>query len=327
MSCVKNCEKETPEVNTRPIGLDFGLPWLVPPVFQDSKNLAVSQVETNFWMGALLTILQGSVLLHYMPRILYDLGLDPTIATAAPSLSESFYTHALATVTLLAIPGLLSLFVDELAVPMENAYLSLRRAWGKPTDRDRRDQAMIIETYEAIQMADASLQDILEELDPDGDGMVSTWEVQRALEELQLPVSRSDRLLQLIRQRNGRSSSDGEPLSTGAFLDAFQQLYVEARGNDKKLPGKVHLETTKTFVELFNELDKDGDGFIMPGDFDYLIDRSFRIKRTWEDKLELFRSADVIGQGRLNLFEFMTMMRKIAQAGIQEIGYGYLPLA
>lgn len=129
----------------------------------------------------------------------------------------------------------------------------------------------------------------------------------------------------MIRRRIGKRPSDSLPIE--AFLDAFQQLYVEARGTDASLPRKVQLETKKTFVELFNELDTDGDGFIMPGDFDFLIDRDFKIKRSWEDKLELFRSADVIGQGRLNLFEFMTMIRKIAQAGIQEIGYGYLPLA
>ena len=102
---------------------------------------------------------------------------------------------------------------------------------------------------------------------------------------------------------------------------------MEARGNADSPRDKIQLETTKTFVELFDDLDRDGDGFILPGDFDALIDRDFRIKRTWEEKLELFRSADVVGKGRLNLFEFMALMRKIAKAGIQEIGYGYLPLA
>ena len=30
MSCVKNCDREAPEFNLRPIGIDFGLPWLLP---------------------------------------------------------------------------------------------------------------------------------------------------------------------------------------------------------------------------------------------------------------------------------------------------------
>jgi hypothetical protein len=33
------------------------------------------------------------------------------------------------------------------------------------------------------------------------------------------------------------------------------------------------------------------------------------------------------GSKRLNLFDFMGMMRKLVRVGIQEIGYGYLPLA
>ena len=81
--------------------------------------MQVSQVETNFYMGALLTILQGSVLLHYMPRIFYDLGIDPIIATTPPSFDSAFYIHAVASAILLALPGLLTLMVDKVAVPLE----------------------------------------------------------------------------------------------------------------------------------------------------------------------------------------------------------------
>merc|ERR1712087_756491 len=45
-----------------------------------------------------------------------------------------------------------------------------------------------------------------------------------------------------------------------------------------------------------------------------------------QESSELFDKADVLGLGRLNLLEFMSVMRKTVKVGIQEIGYGYLPL-
>ena len=79
-------------------------------------------------MGGLLTILQGSVLAHYMPIILHDLGIDTTIAMAEPALDPSFMAHAAATVILLALPGLLALFAEEISYPLENALLSSRNS-------------------------------------------------------------------------------------------------------------------------------------------------------------------------------------------------------
>ena len=95
MSCVKNCDREAPEFNIRPIGVDFGLPWLLPSKMQkDPKHLAPSQVETNFWLGGIITILQGSVFLHYLPKLLVIVGIDPSIATEPPALNEPFFQHA-----------------------------------------------------------------------------------------------------------------------------------------------------------------------------------------------------------------------------------------
>ena len=287
--------------------------------------MAVSQVETNFYMGALITILQGSVILHYIPRMLYNIGIDPVITTAAPGFNLNFFAYAAATIMILAFPGALSLLVDTVAVPLENALISLQDVWSEPTEETLHERFVIIKTYESLLQSDKSLEGILEELDPDGDGKISCWEFQRALRHLDLPEQECKTLMGSVRRRMGREWIDSVPIED--FLDTFQQLYIEAKGNSRLLPKRLPLETKKTFVELFTELDKDGDGFIMPGDFDKLLDRDFKLQRTWEEKRELFRSADVIGQGRLNLFEFMTMMRKVAQAGIQEIGYGYLPLA
>jgi Ca2+-binding EF-hand superfamily protein len=328
MSCVKNCDKEVPELNTRPLGIDFGLPWLLPPVFQNPGNMAVSQVETNYWMGALLTVLQGSVLVHYMPKVLEVFGMDTSIAHATPGFNPPFYAHAAVTVGLMATPGLLSLLLDELAIPLEDLLTRLRYVWGKPLEKDVRRRRVLIQAYETILKLDEPLEEAIHDLDPDGDGLVSCWEFQRLLKNLSLPVTDCQIITESIRQSLGKPTLEALPVET--FLDVFQQLYVDAIGSRdgaSHLPKKFQVKTKKSSVELFNELDQDGDGFIMPGEFDRLVDREFAINRPWKDKLALFQSADVLGKNRLNLFEFMTLYKKVVRAGIQEIGYGYLPLA
>jgi hypothetical protein len=72
----------------------------------------------------------------------------------------------------------------------------------------------------------------------------------------------------------------------------------------------------------------DNDGFISEEDFSSFLDRSnLKTPLSDQERHELFGNADRRWDGRLNLFEFKSMMRKIVRVGIQEIGYGYLPLA
>ena len=201
MSCVKNCERETPELNRRPIGLDYGLPWLVPSAFQDPKQLEISQVETNFWMGALLTVLQGSVLAHYLPKIFYDIGLDPAIVEAVPSLETPFLTHAAFAATLMALPGLLSLAADSLSLPLETAVSKLGDRWGKVDERKLEERKVIVDIYNKIMQSDKSLKMLIGEFDPDGDGMISTWEIESALDHLEIPKDRQEIFLQAMSQR------------------------------------------------------------------------------------------------------------------------------
>jgi len=226
VSCAKNCEREVPAVSTRPIGLDCGLPWLLLSAFQDPKNVQPSQVETNFWMGGLLTILQGSVLAHYMPIILHDLGIDTTIAMAEPALDPSFMAHAAATVILLALPGLLALFAEEISYPLENALLSLRNSLGTSTiEEEKANRRIIIDAYETMLQSDGPFQETLAEFDPDGDGRISCWEFERVLvEELQLPVDQREILVNLIRQRLGNKGRK-EPVPTEAFLTTLRSGY------------------------------------------------------------------------------------------------------
>lgn len=332
MSCIKNCEREVPELNSRPIGLDYGLPWLVPSAFQDPQNLALSQVETNFWMGALLTVLQGSVLVHYMPTILSDLGLDPTLALATPGFNMPFLGHSLVTAGLLALPGLLSLAADKASMPLENLMRTLRSQFGKG-EQDSSERRTVIEVYETIMKSNKPLKETMQEFDPDGDGMISCWECKRALGHLELPEGQCEILMGLMRRRVGNLQT----MTIESWLDNFQQIYLEARQTELNASKMQHksrpllelgntLQTKKSFVEIFDELDKDNDGFIAKDDLNALLDKN-KIQLTDEEKQELFASADLVEDGRLNLFEFMSMMRKLVRVGIQEIGYGYLPLA
>jgi Ca2+-binding EF-hand superfamily protein len=302
-------------------------------MFQNPENLSMSQVETNFWLGALLTVLQGSVFVHYMPNILSDVGLDPAIAAATPALDMPFVAHAVITVGLLALPGLVSLAADKASIPLESMVTSLRSQWEKKTESSER--RVVIDLYDRIMQSDKPLKEILSEFDPDGDGMISCWECKQALGHLNLPENQCETLMGLMKRRFG---SDIKSLAIESWLDFFQELYYNARQAELGHSEKKHeshlrqlgneLPSKKTFVEIFNDLDKDGDGFISEEDFSAMLDKSnLKTPLTDQEKHELFSNADRLGDGRLNLFEFMSMMRKIVRVGIQEIGYGYLPLA
>jgi hypothetical protein len=135
-----------------------------------------------------------------------------------------------------------------------------------------------------------------------------------------------------------RFGNDIEAVSIESWLDYLQELYVNARQSELTSSEKEQLSrlqrlgnvlpSKKTFVEIFNDLDKDADGFISEEDFSALLDKSnLKAPLKEEEKHELFGEVDRLKDGHLNLFEFMSMMRKIVRVGIQEIGYGYLPLA
>lgn len=332
MSCVKNCEREVPELNSRPIGLDYGLPWLLPPAIQNPENLSMSQVETNFWLGALLTVLQGSVFVHYIPKILSECGIDPAIAAATPALDMPFLAHSAITAGLLALPGLLSLAADKVSIPLESMISALQGQFAKTTRSTER--RVVIDLYNQIMKSDKPLKETLNEFDPDGDGMISCWECKQALGHLKIPENQCETLMGLMKRRFGERKT----LAIDSWLEHFQELYVQARDADLEPSEQTNsshlrqlgneLQTKKTFVEIFNELDKDDDGFISEEEFNTLLDQSnLKNPLTVQEKHELFSTADRLGDGRLNLFEFMSTMRKIVRVGIQEIGYGYLPLA
>jgi Ca2+-binding EF-hand superfamily protein len=325
MSCVANCQRESPEFNLRPIGIDYGLPWLLPKSVQ-SKKLALSQVETNFWLGGIICILQGSVLLHYLPKILVLVGMDPEIATAGPARDWPFAFHAIFSLSLLGFPGGLSLISDLAAIPLESAVRVIRRQ----LTRRPAENSAIKTLYEAMIKQNADLTSAIFEWDQDGDGTVSDWEMIEAFKLLDIPTYEYDLLLNLLGKEESRTVS--------SLFDDIQELYFdsqEAQTCSKGLAAAYghqllenDFETKLSFVEIFNRLDKNGTGFVSKEEFATLSNSGYFKKPLEEVELnDLFDQADVLGNGRLNLFEFMMILRKNVKVGIQEIGYGYLPLA
>ncbi|KAL7542286.1 hypothetical protein ACHAWF_007146 [Thalassiosira exigua] len=325
MSCVKNCEREAPEFNLRPIGQDYGLPWLLPKQLQKAESLAKSQVETNFWLGGIITILQGSVALHYLPEILNGIGMDPSVATAPPALDLQFATHAMLTATILLFPGILSYAADAAAVPLE----SLTNVWKRSLTSSPAENFSIVKLYESMLNQDISMEETIREWDLDGDGVVSEWELREEFKKLNIPDFQYDLLLKVLKQGGGGS------MSVSTLMDDIQKLYFDVkRAEQRTMPtykgirAENELETKLTFVEMFNRLDRSGNGFISEEEFSTMSDLGyFKKPLTEKESKELFNKADVLSLGRLNLLEFMSIMRKTVKTNIQEIGYGYLPLA
>ena len=110
--CVKACKNGSPEFNLRPPGMDFGLPFLLPVPGTELP----STFTAHPWQAALMTLLQGAVYVHYIPRILSDFGVDPTvIASAQFGGGAPFVWHSLITAGLLVAPAALILAADTLA--------------------------------------------------------------------------------------------------------------------------------------------------------------------------------------------------------------------
>lgn len=326
MSCVKNCEREAPELNLRPIGQDYGLPWLLPKAFQKrGDTLAVSQVETNFWLGGIITILQGSVALHYLPKILTTLGIDPSISTAPPALTPSFALHVILAAYILACPGTLSYIADAASVPLE----SLVNIWKRKLTPRPAENAAIVNLYESLMKEDASMQEIISEWDLDNDGIVSSWEMEEGFGTLHVPKHHHYLLRNVLMQ----DADEGIAVST--LLDKLQELYKDVIEADLLSPQSYQhiqaentLETKLTFVEMFNRLDSNGNGYISKEEFVTMSDLGyFKNSLTKLELSDVFDRADIFQSGKLNLFEFMSTMRKTVRVEIQEIGYGYLPLA
>jgi len=326
MSCVKNCEREAPELNLRPIGQDYGLPWLLPKAIQKRGNaLSTSQVETNFWLGGIITILQGSVALHYLPKILAALDIDPSISTAPPAPTLSFALHTTAAACILAFPGTLSYMADAASVPFE----SLVNIWKRKLTPRPSENGAIVNLYESLMKENVGMSTIMSEWDLDSDGIVSSWEMEEGFKALHIPKRNFELLLNVLMQDRDNG------LSVSTLMDKIQELYTDiteaellSKPSYQQFKAANTLETKLTFVDLFNRLDSNGNGYISKDEFATMSDLGyFKRPLTKLELSDMFDKADMFQLGRLNLFEFMSIMRKTVRVEIQEIGYGYLPLA
>lgn len=158
--------------------------------------------------------------------------------------------------------------------------------------------------------------------------MVSDWEMEEGFRQLDIPDYQSKLLLDVLL----KDEESSIPITI--LLDNLQELYFDIKELEQGEPtyqrmrNENELATKLTFVEVFNKLDKEGRGYITRDDFISMSDQGyFKKPLTNQEASALFDTADYFENDRLNLFEFMTIMRKAVKVGIQEIGYGYLPLA
>ena len=197
-------------------------------------------------------------------------------------------------------------------------------AFGLPAEN-----AAIVNLYESLVKQDIDMASAMKEFDMDGDGVVADWELIEGFKLLGIPEYEHELLRDVLKQ------NEEDDISLTTLLDKIQELYFnikelkqQSRPTYQSIRTENELQTKLTFVEIFNRLDKNGNGYITREEFDRMSDQCF-FKRplSKQESSELFDKADVLGLGRLNLFEFMSILRKTVKVGIQEIGYGYLPLA
>ena len=108
----------------------------------------------------------SQVLLHYLPKILADIGMDPRIAAAGPAFDASFATHAVLAFSVLGFPGGLSFAADKLSVPLESSIKVLRRQ----LTRNPAENSAIKTLYESMLKQNIDISAAIKEWDQDGDG-------------------------------------------------------------------------------------------------------------------------------------------------------------
>ena len=115
--CVKVCQNGSPEINLRPPGTDFGMPFLFP--------IPGTELPSTFtakpWQAGLLALLQGSILVHHVPLILADLGVPDAAIIAAAGFGDGapFAWHSLISAALLVLPAALFVTADAVARVLE----------------------------------------------------------------------------------------------------------------------------------------------------------------------------------------------------------------
>ncbi|KAL3763255.1 hypothetical protein ACHAWU_008958 [Discostella pseudostelligera] len=226
---------------------------------------------------------------------------------------------------ILAFPGTLSYMADAASVPFE----SLVNIWKRKLTPRPSENGAIVNLYESLMKENVGMSTIMSEWDLDSDGIVSSWEMEEGFKALRIPKYHHDLLRRILLQDRDNG------LSVSTLMDKIQELYTDITEAEllsphslQNIKAEITLQTKLTFVEMFNRLDSNGNGYISKDEFATMSDLGyFKRPLTKLELSDMFDKADMFQLGRLNLFEFMSIMRKTVRVEIQEIGYGYLPLA
>ncbi len=251
--------------------------------------------------------------------------MDPSIAKSKPALDLPFAIHAVLSAVILAVPGTFALVADLAAVPCE----SLSKLWKRELTPHPAENAAIVNLYESLLNQGIDFSTTMAEWDLDGDGRVSDWEMKEGFNALNIPENHQKLLQNVFKQENDAD------IAISMLIDEIQDLYFAIKETKQLLHPTYlsiieenELQTKLTFIEMFDKLDRDGSGYLSKEEFGAMSDLGY-LKRplSEQESNDLFDKADVYHKGRLNLFQFMSLMRKTVKVDIQEIGYGYSPLA
>ena len=137
----------------------------------------------------------------------------------------------------------------------------------------------------------ATGKEIFEALDQDGDGKITTDDLNQALQNLGVELN-EDQLKAII----AKADADGSGVVT---WDEFLKVL-------EKRPIKRRIEAA--LRELFNEFDTDNSGFISPENLRQLInDAGYADQVTDDDITELISRVDTTGDGKISFDEFLAV--------------------
>ncbi|EOA19331.1 hypothetical protein CARUB_v10003659mg [Capsella rubella] len=146
-------------------------------------------------------------------------------------------------------------------------------------------------------MDSTELKRVFQMFDKDGDGRITTKELNESLKNLGIIIPESE-LTQIIQKIdvNGDGCVD---------IEEFGELYKTIMVGDEDEVGEEDMK------EAFNVFDRNGDGFITVDELKAVLS-SLGLKqgKTLEDCRKMIMQVDVDGDGRVNYMEFRQMMKK-----------------